>query len=104
MTKIITRLSYLFDRFGTDKGGMRIKLIGTGLDGKRKTITWSLFADRGIGPQVPTISTIILAKNLIQKSHFEAKAVPCLGMYSLEDFYNYCQHFDISHSTEITHG
>lgn len=72
--------------FGTDIGGMRIELTGDGHDGRPKRLTWSLYAENGIGPYIPTLSAIILAGKLLRGELAERGAVPCLGLFSLADF------------------
>jgi len=100
MTKIIVWFSQLFNRFGTDKGGMQILIKGQNLLGQPNSIKWDLFADKGIGPCIPTISTILLAKKLIEGKIEEYGALPCLGMYTLEDFDEYIKGMDISTRVE----
>jgi len=97
-------LSRLFDGFGTDVGGMRIHLQGLGTDGQPKSIKWTLIAKNGIGPYIPTLSTIILAGKLIDNTLTEPGARPCLGMYSLDEFDRAATGLGIYHTTEISSG
>ncbi|MDH4560814.1 saccharopine dehydrogenase NADP-binding domain-containing protein [Pseudomonas sp. BN411] len=72
--------------FGTDIGGMRIELSGLGPDGRSKRLTWTLYAENGIGPYIPTLSAIILTNKLLRGEQAERGAMPCLGLFSLADF------------------
>lgn len=95
LTKAIVKLSNLFLPFGTDTGGMQVLIKGKDLEGGDHSITWDLFADNGIGPYIPTISTNLLAKKIIEGKVTEFGAKPCLGMYTLSDFDEYIKNMDI---------
>lgn len=75
-----------FMAFGSDVGGMRIELSGRGPEGERKKLNWTLYAERGVGPYIPTLSAIILAGKLLRGELAERGALPCLGLYSLAEF------------------
>ncbi|MDH4555367.1 saccharopine dehydrogenase [Pseudomonas sp. BN417] len=72
--------------FGTDAGGMRIELIGRGPDEGPKRLVWTLYAEHGIGPYIPTLSAIILTGKLLRGELTERGAMPCLGLFSLAEF------------------
>jgi saccharopine dehydrogenase-like NADP-dependent oxidoreductase len=101
LTKLIVKASELFLPFGTDNGGMQITLKGIGIDGKNLNIDWTLYANDGVGPYIPTISTIILARKLIDNSISQTGALPCQGMYTLEEFDQYAKHWGIYHTETI---
>jgi len=99
-TKLIVKVSQWFNRFGTDKGGMQISIKGNDLNGGYQSIKWSLFADNGIGPCIPTISAILLAKKLIAEEIQTRGAIPCLAMYTLEEFEQHIKDLDITTHVE----
>ncbi len=101
LTKLIIKMSNLFIHLGTDKGGMQVLIKGVDRNGKQKSLTWSLYADNGIGPYIPTISTIILVKKLIAGNIHQVGALPCLGLYRLEEFDKYVEELDIETSVTI---
>jgi hypothetical protein len=103
-TKPIVAASNLFDRFGTDIGGMQIELSGRDQAGKKKTIKWTLVAENGIGPYIPTMSALILAKKLMNTQLSDTGAKACLGMYSLADFDSYIEPYDIHYREEVSYG
>ncbi|MEH6348242.1 MAG: saccharopine dehydrogenase NADP-binding domain-containing protein [Bermanella sp.] len=99
LTKPIVLMSNLLSIFGTDKGAMRISIIGKDNEGK-KTATWTLFADNGVGPYIPTISAIIIARKLIANEIKMVGATPCLGIYQLYEFVPYIKKFELT--TQVT--
>jgi len=95
LTKLSAKTSNMFNWFGTDKGGMQILIRGKDHQGKVKSIKWRLFADNGIGPYIPTISAILIARKLIDDKLEQAGALPCLGLYKLSEFEDYVRDLDI---------
>ncbi|AYC31272.1 saccharopine dehydrogenase [Pseudomonas cavernae] len=72
--------------FGSDVGGMRIKLSGRGPAPEQRELCWTLYAERGVGPYIPTLSAIILASKLLRGEISARGALPCLGLFSLAEF------------------
>jgi hypothetical protein len=66
---------------------MVIQLTGKGQDGNQQTISWRLIAKSGVGPRIPTISAIILANRILDSKLTKTGAYPCLGMYTLDEFF-----------------
>jgi saccharopine dehydrogenase-like NADP-dependent oxidoreductase len=104
LTKLIFNSSEILKGRGTDAGGMQINL--TGLDGNQqaKKIQWQLTAENGVGPYIPTISAIILAKKLIAGTLDKRGATACLGLYSLKEFDKEAKPLGIFHHTEVVCG
>jgi hypothetical protein len=103
-TPLIYRSSGWFKNFGTDIGGMLIRLNGEAPDGKPLTLRWTLTAENGIGPYIPTLSAIILAKKMIAGEITQTGATPCLGMYSLSEFDQEASPLGVFHHLEEHHG
>ena len=97
-TKWIVKGSKLLLPFGTDDGGMQVTLQGVGINGKQLKIDWTLFAEGGVGPYIPIISTIILTKKLVGQSINKTGAMACQGMYCLEEFDEYAKAWGIYHT------
>lgn len=95
LVKPIVKASNWFINFGTDIGGMRIKITGIDHQQKSLELVWQLTATHGVGPYIPTLSAIILAEHLISGNTFEPGAMPCLGLYKLEDFKNHAEPWGI---------
>ncbi|WP_417578798.1 saccharopine dehydrogenase family protein [Nitrincola sp.] len=103
-TKLIYTSSELFKGFGTDTGGMQVNLSGLDENNKPKQITWTLCAEKGVGPYIPTLSAIILAKKLLTETIDVRGATPCLGYYTLEEFDQEAIPLGIYHQTEVSIG
>lgn len=95
LTKGIVKLSNAFKTFGTDKGGMNVAISGLTKEHKEITINWTLFAPNGVGPYIPTLSTLIIVKKLLSDKLSTRGAKPCIGLYELEDFLPYAQRYNL---------
>lgn len=93
-----------FRRFGSDDGGMQIRLSGTDHADRRKEIRWTLRVLNGVGPYIPTLPAVILTRKLVANDIAFRGATPCLGMFSLADFDREASQFDISHQTHTIDG
>jgi len=98
-TDQIVAASDWFIKLGTDTGGMRIDISGLDHQHNSKKIQWLLCATNGVGPYIPTLAAIILAKKLIAEDISQRGASPCLGMFSLEEFDQEARLYNISHKT-----
>lgn len=72
--------------WGSDAGGMRITLSGTGTDRTPKTATWYLTARQNHGPEIPCSPALILARKLVAGEISVRGAYPCLGMFTMAEF------------------
>ncbi len=102
----ILKLSHLFDYFGTDVGGMRIKLTGVNHHSQPISTTWLLIAEHNVGPYIPTIPAIILANKLIQPQTTSPQTIkigarPCIAEFSLSEFDIYASPLEIKHETIV---
>lgn len=101
MAKPIKSVSNAFISLGSDKGAMRVFITGLDKANNPKKILWSLYAPHGIGPYIPTLSTIIVVKKLLQSdSPINSGASPCVGLLSLDDFTSYFDSLGIYHIGE----
>ena len=98
----ITNMSIWFESFGTDIGSMVVEVKGLDKDQKPLTMTWKLIAEDGDGPQIPTISSIILAKKLASGHRPESGAIPCLGLFSVDEFMAEVKDWKIRQWTETS--
>ena len=97
-------LAQAFKKLGSDTGGMVIRLSGKNKDGKEQVTSWRLIAKSGMGPRIPTISTIILANRILDGKLIQAGAYPCLGMYTLDDFFTVAGQWGIYEEVERSLG
>jgi hypothetical protein len=73
-----------FERFGSDRGGMRVDVIGRDREGRAHRRTWTLIAERGEGPYVPALPAACLIDRLL-RGELAAGARPCLADLNLAD-------------------
>jgi Saccharopine dehydrogenase NADP binding domain len=86
MAGALGRVAAWLDPLGTDRGGMLVRLIGTGRDGQRRRLDWQLIAPANHGPEIPCMPAILLARRLAAGQRPDAGAYACMGMLSLADF------------------
>ncbi|MGY8810761.1 MAG: saccharopine dehydrogenase family protein [Pseudomonadales bacterium] len=103
-TTPIVRASEYFVRWGTDTGGMQINLRGLDHQQQPLHIKWVLGATDGIGPYIPTLSALILARKLITGELTTTGAMPCMNLYTMEDFAHEARDLAIYHHSEQAHG
>ncbi len=103
-TKYIFKASEIFKSLGTDIGGMQINISGADTKNKPMRIKWVLNAKGGIGPYIPTLSAIIIAKKLIAGELELTGATPCLGLYTLQEFDDEALKLGIYHQVENISG
>ena len=80
-------LKWIADRlepFGSDEGGMRVRVLGVTREKHMEERTWTLVAKGGDGPSIPAVSAVIMINNLIN-SDVLAGARPCLAEFSLQE-------------------
>lgn len=95
------RLSRGLSRFGSDAGGMRIQLRGDGRDDKPIEVVWNLLARDNHGPEIPCTPALVLVRKLLRDEIFVRGAVPCLDMFTEEEFMQELDGFSISTAVEI---
>ena len=83
----LKRASEWFASWGSDVGGMHMILSGINHADKHRKINWYLIAGSGHGPQIPCISSIVLAKKIARGQLTERGAKPCVGLFTLEEFF-----------------
>lgn len=91
----LLRLSFIFDRLGSDKSGFHMFLRGEGHDGDPETIGIFMIARQVHGPNIPCIPAIILARRLAAGGTLESGARPCLDLVGLEEIMDAIAHLDI---------
>ena len=89
-------VSERFIRFGSDTGGMHIRLSGLDSAGNMKVRTWYLTATRNHGPEIPCSPALVLARKLVRNEILDRGALACLGLMTLLDFAEEVKDLDIS--------
>jgi saccharopine dehydrogenase-like NADP-dependent oxidoreductase len=105
LSKAIVSTSNIFLPFGCDKGAMEVLICDKSNDGNAKKVKWILYAPKGNGPYIPTLSTIILARKLLnrdkQSSQQETGAKPCVGIFELSEFDTYFDALGIHYEEQL---
>lgn len=78
--------SELFAGSGSDAGAMHVDLQGVDVDGKALRVVWQLVAEQGDGPEIPATAAVLLARKLARGQLSERGAMPCLGLFTLQEF------------------
>lgn len=90
LAKAIVRASNVFLPFGSDQGAMEVLIAGKDHNGNVKKVKWILYAPKGNGPYIPSLSSIILARKLLsidcESTSKETGAKSCVGLLQLSDF------------------
>lgn len=98
------KVGHCLKQLGSDGGGMVIQLAGINKNGRPQKTIWRLIASSGVGPRIPTISAIILADRILAGDLTVPGASPCLGMFSLEQFFRIARSWGIYEEVERVIG
>jgi len=82
--------------FGSDTGGMQVRISGTGTDGNAMVLDWYLTARRNHGPEIPCTPALVLARKLARNELSRTGAYPCLGLITLDEFDAEVEELEIS--------
>jgi saccharopine dehydrogenase-like NADP-dependent oxidoreductase len=82
--------------FGSDRGGMCVRVTGEDLRGVRGICTWYLGAERNHGPEVPCSPMLVLVRKLLRDRLDLRGARACLGLVTLAEFNEEIAEFAIS--------
>jgi NAD(P)-dependent dehydrogenase (short-subunit alcohol dehydrogenase family) len=97
----ITRMSRWLEGMGSDAGAMAVSLEGVGHDGEPLALRWTLSAGSGNGPYIPTVPAVILARRFASGRRPAPGAGPCLGLFTLAEFTETVQAWDIGQRVEL---
>lgn len=79
-------LKWFADRlepFGSDRGGMRVRVVGTLPDGMVEAREWVLIAETGDGPHIPAVAARVMCNRLLAGT-IKAGARACLAEFTLD--------------------
>ena len=82
-------------RFGSDRGGMHVRIAGLDAESKARSLQWFLIAGSGDGPMVPCIASVVLARKLARGQLRSSGARPCVDMMTLDEFQTAVRDLDI---------
>src|SRR5258707_6095331 len=88
--QIMLRMAAWLDRFGSNNGAMHVQLRGRGKDGGLQSRTWTLVAENGDGPRIPSLAAILLTKKLLNVAGYAPiaarGAMPASNLLTLREF------------------
>jgi hypothetical protein len=82
----LNRVGDWLDRFGSDTGGMKVRLIAIDSRRRRKTKEWELVAKDNYGPEIPCMAAVLLAMKLGRSAEVSTGAKVCMGLITLREF------------------
>ena len=82
--------------FGSDRGGMHIRVAGIGKDGDSIAYNWYLTAERNHGPEIPCTPSIVLARKLLRGELDVRGAIPALNLFSISEFMDELSEFAVN--------
>ncbi len=85
LSRLFLWVAGLVETFGGDRGGMLVEVFGIDGDGHPVRATWSLVAEAGDGPFVPTLPALAALIALAEGREAQAGAAPCVGCLSLAE-------------------
>lgn len=86
LARPLERAAGSLNRFGSECGGMLVRLVGPGHDGRRRELEWQLTAPANNGPEIPCMAAILLARRLARGERLGPGAFPCAGFLRLDEF------------------
>jgi len=100
-TERLRRSSEWFGRRGSDAGAMHVEMRGF-RRAHRLTVLWTMIAGNGDGPQIPCTSAIVIARKLAAGTLAARGALPCIGLFSLDECLRELEGYDIKTMVERT--
>jgi hypothetical protein len=85
LARLFSWLGEWFKGFGSDRGGMLVETVGIDAAGGRARATWSLVADAGDGPVIPTLPALALLRRIAGGNAPVAGARACVGVVDLAE-------------------
>ncbi|MDX1401594.1 MAG: hypothetical protein R3245_06715, partial [Kiloniellales bacterium] len=79
------KIASLFERIGSDKGGMIVEAAGLDGEGEPVRARWSLCAKAGRGPYVPTLPALAMIRHFRDGKIAYRGAKACTGFLTLTD-------------------
>ncbi len=96
----LLRLSFLFDRWESDKSGFHMFLDGSDASGRPMRVKIFMIARQVHGPNIPCIPAIILARRIAAGRPPIPGARPCLDLIDVEELMSAIAHLDITTTVE----
>ena len=85
----------------SDVGAMHVEMHGF-RRGHRLSVIWTLVAAHGDGPQIPCTAAIVIARKLASGTLVARGAMPCVGLFSLDECLRELEGYDVRTMVERT--
>ncbi len=85
-TGIFESFSKGLSSLGSDRGGMSMLISGIDKNNKELQINWYLVAENNHGPEIPCTPALVLVRKLLEGDMPIRGAIPCLSLFTLDDF------------------
>lgn len=102
LARILKWAADRLEPFGSDRGGMRVRVVGTLADGRIACGEWSLIAEAGDGPHIPAVPARVMCKRLLE-GKTKAGARPCLAEFTLAEAEAEMADLDVVYSRTACH-
>ena len=100
----LRRLSEYTLAWGSSAGAMHVEIAGRRHDGTAHRVKWYIVAPDGDGPQIPCTAAIVIARKLAGEEMPQRGAMPCLELFSVEEFMAALAGFNVHESILIRPG
>lgn len=85
LARVFRAIAGAFEWFGTDQGGMTVQASGSDGSGQPVRATWSLVAEAGDGPAIPTLPALAAIRALADGRIARPGASACVGVLALAE-------------------
>lgn len=82
LTGLVHWIAGWFESWGSDIGGMKVRVVGTRPGGGRVRHDWDLIAPNGVGPRIPALPAVLLTQALARRD-IAPGARPAVGALTL---------------------
>ncbi|CAN5319490.1 DUF4166 domain-containing protein [soil metagenome] len=89
--------------FGSDRGGMICQAEGCDAEGRPVIARWSLWAEKGSGPNVPILPIAAALRALVDGRLTGTGAGPCVGLLGVDEIMVQARHLPISTRIDVSH-
>lgn len=86
LAPLLKRVASLLDGWGSELGGMVVRLRGSDAQEQPLTLAWHITAGNNHGPEIPCMAAILLARKLASGGGPAPGAYPCMGLLALDEF------------------
>ncbi|HSW04682.1 MAG TPA: saccharopine dehydrogenase, partial [Aquabacterium sp.] len=83
---LLQRAGDWLNPFGSDVGGMVLRVQGLDAQGQPRQRAWHITAGQDHGPEIPCMAAILLARRWARGEAVTPGAGPCAGLLSLAEF------------------